>query len=71
MNVKKSTYAAWPTMTSIAGTEKPTLSSAIKNQDNSLTTWTTEVSEGDILEYSIESVATITRVHLFLHITPN
>lgn len=71
MNVKKSNYSSWPTMTGIAGTEKPTLSGGIKNQDVTLTTWTTEVSEGDILEYSIESVTTITRAHLFLHITPN
>ena len=71
MNVRKSNYASWPTMANIAWTEKPTLSSAIKNQDVSLGTWTTDISEGDILEYSIESVATIKRVHLFIHITPN
>ena len=58
VDVKRSTYSGFPTTSSIAGTEKPTLSSAQKNQDLSLTTWTTSISAGDILEFVLDSVAT-------------
>jgi hypothetical protein len=70
LGVKKTDFATYPTATSIAGTEKPTLSSSNKSQDLVLSTWDTEVSEGDIIEYSVESVSTITKVSLFLHIIP-
>ncbi len=67
--VSKATYANVPTFTAISGTEKPTLSSAQKNQDLSLTTWTTAVAAGDLLEVSIDSVATITRATLNIRMT--
>ncbi len=70
MDVKKGTYAGFPTTSSITGTEKPTLSGAQKWQDTTLSTWTTSLSEWDILEFTVESVTTITRVSLFIHITP-
>ena len=54
----------------IAGTEKPTLSSASKNQDLSLTTWTTTtVTEGDMIIFNIESATTVTAVFVELHVT--
>ncbi|MDW8267669.1 MAG: hypothetical protein RMN24_00755, partial [Anaerolineae bacterium] len=61
VDVRRATYATFPTTSSIAGTEKPTLTSAQKNQDTSLTTWST-IAAGDILEFVVESVATVTRV---------
>ena len=56
--VSKATYANHPTYTAISGTEKPTLSSASKNQDLSLSTWTTAVSAGDLLQVSVDALAT-------------
>ena len=53
----------------IAGTEKPTLSSQQINSDLSLTTWTTTVSAGDIICFNIDSATTITRVNLNIFIT--
>ena len=69
IDIKKCTYAGFPATSSIAGTEKPTMSSVQKNQDLALSTWTTSLSEGDILEFIVDSASTITRVHLFIHIT--
>jgi ribosome-binding protein aMBF1 (putative translation factor) len=54
---------------SLAGTEKPTLAAAAVAQDLSLTTWTTTLLAGDILEFTIDSVATLTRATLTIVIT--
>lgn len=67
--ISKATYANFPTFTAISGTEKPTLSSAQKNQDTSLTTWTTSLAKGDILRASLDSVATIKRLAISLRVT--
>jgi len=62
----KDTYANFPptSLDTITGSEKPTLSSQTKNQDNSLSTWTTSVSSGDIIRFNVDSVSTVTRVVL-------
>lgn len=66
IDVWKDTYANFPPTVAdtIAGSEKPTLSSAQKNQDLTLTSWTTSVAAGDILAFNVDSVATVTRVTL-------
>lgn len=69
IDVKKSTYASYPTTSSIAGSEKPTLSSAQKNQDLSLSTWTTTITAGDVLEFVVDSAATVTKVTLSMKVT--
>jgi hypothetical protein len=71
VTVKRCTYANYPTTSAISGTEKPTLSSVIKNQDLSLSTWTTSLTAGDILEISVDSATTITSFVLNIHITTN
>jgi hypothetical protein len=69
VDVKRATYSAFPVTTSIAGSEKPTLSSATKNQDTTLSTWTTSIAAGDILEFYVDSVSTVTRVTVALKVT--
>jgi len=71
IDVWKDTYANFPPTVAdtIAGSEKPTLSSANKNQDLSLSTWTTSVSTGDIIAFNVDSAATVTRVQLQIQIT--
>lgn len=66
IDVWKDTYANYPPTLAdtIAGTEKPTLSSANKNQDTNLTTWTTAVTAGDIIGFNVDSATTVTRVTL-------
>jgi hypothetical protein len=66
IDVWKDTYANFPPTVAdtIAGSEKPTLSSVQKNQDLTLTTWSTSVAAGDILAFNVDSVSTVTRVTL-------
>lgn len=71
IDVWKDTYANFPPTDadSIAGTELPTLSSAQKNQDLALGSWTTAVTAGDILAYNVDSVATVERITLSIRAT--
>lgn len=66
------TYANFPPTVAdtIAGTEKPTLSSAQKNQDLTLTTWTTDIDAGDVLGFNIDSCSTINQAVLTLRCIP-
>lgn len=66
IDIKKSTYANFPTTATIAGSEKPTLSTAQKNQDLSLSSWTTSVTAGDIIEFVVDSITTVTRINLVI-----
>jgi len=69
VDVKRCTYSGFPTTASIAGTEKPTLSSAQKNQDATLSTWTTSLAAGDILEFVVDSASTVTRITVSIKVT--
>lgn len=64
VDVWKDTYANFPPTVAdtIAGTEKPTLSSAQKNQDLTLTSFSTSVTKGDIWAFNVDSASTVTRV---------
>lgn len=53
----------------IAGTEKPTLSSQQINSDLTLTTWTTAVNQNDVFGFNVDSASTVTRVNLTIFIT--
>jgi hypothetical protein len=63
VDVNRATYAAFDpaTMASIAGTELPTISSALKGQDLSLSSWTTSLAAGNILEFEVDSASTVTK----------
>ncbi len=69
----KDTYSNFaPTIAdTITGTEKPTLTSQQKNQDNSLTSWTTTVNAGDIIAFNVVSATTVTRVNVIIKVTKN
>jgi hypothetical protein len=64
----KDTYANFPPTVAdtITASAKPTLSSAQKSQDTTLTGWTTSVSAGDILRVNVDSATTVQRVTLSL-----
>lgn len=64
IDVKKSTYANFPTTSSICAADLPTLSAVQKNQNLSAGTWTTAVSAGDVLEFVVNSAATVTKLSL-------
>jgi hypothetical protein len=61
VDVRRVTYANWagsPTSAnSIVGSEKPTITTAFKNQDTSLTSWS-GISAGDILNFHVDATPT-------------
>lgn len=69
IDVKKSTYAGFPTTTSICAAAKPTLTSAQKSTDSTLAGWTTTVTAGDVIEFVVDSASTITKATLTLGVT--
>lgn len=71
VDVWKDTYANFPPTVAdtIAGTEKPTLSTQTKNQDLTLTTWTTSVAAGDMFKFKVESATGVYKILIIIHIT--
>jgi hypothetical protein len=66
--VKAASYGDFPTTTSIVASAPPTLSTAQKNESYVLTGWTTAIAKGTILEFVLDSVATLNRVILELQV---
>ncbi|CAB4172862.1 hypothetical protein UFOVP1476_35 [uncultured Caudovirales phage] len=71
VDIWKDTYANFPPTVAdtVTASAKPTLSSAQKYQDTTLTGWTTSLAAGDYLRINVDSVTTVTRVTLALTIT--
>lgn len=71
VDIWKDTYANYPPTVAdtITASAKPTLSSATKAQDSTLTGWTTSISAGDIIGYNVDSATTVTRVTISLKVT--
>ena len=69
VDVLRSTYGAFPTTSSIASTDKPTLASAQKNENLAVSAWTTALNAGDQLQFSVTSATVITRLNITLNLT--
>ena len=71
IDIWKDTYANYPPTVadSICASAKPTLSSAIKSEDTTLTGWTKTVAAGDVLYFNVDSCSTITKASLILKAT--
>lgn len=71
IDIWKDTYANYPPTVddTITASAKPTISTATKSQDTTLTGWTTSITAGDTLRFNVDSVTTITRVTLSLKVT--
>lgn len=68
ITVKKCAYSAFPATTSIVASAPPSLISAQNNMSTALTGWTTAIAAGDVLEFNLDSVATIQRLTLELQV---
>ena len=68
VDIWKDTYANYaPTNAdTIVASAKPTITTAQKSQDLTLTGWTTTIAAGDILAFNVDSCTTITRVTVAL-----
>lgn len=71
IDVLRSGYSGFPTTSSIAGTDKPTLSTVQKNENlGPLTNWgSTAIAAGDVLEFNLVSVTTCKLLSLTLNLT--
>jgi hypothetical protein len=59
VDIQRCTYSGFPTFSSIAGTAKPTLSSAQKAQNTTLSGWgSTALAQGDVLQAVVSGAAT-------------
>lgn len=70
VNIWKDTYANFPPVVGdkITASAPPTISSAQKSQDATLTGWTKTINAGDILAFNVDSCTDIIRVTLCLKI---
>lgn len=59
-DVRKSTFAGYPTTTSIVASAPPTVSASQKGTSTTLTGWTTSVTAGDVILFILSSVSTVT-----------
>ncbi len=71
VDIWKDTYANYPPTVAdtITASAKPTLSSATKAQDSTLTGWTKTIAAGDTLRFNVDSITTCTRVTISLKVT--
>ena len=69
VDVLRSTYSGFPTTSSLASSDKPTLSSVQKNENLSVSVWTTALAAGDQLQVNLNSVTTCTRLNLTVNVT--
>lgn len=66
VDIEKATYSGLFSTSSICASAKPTLSSARKNEDTTLTGWTTSVAAGDWLLFQVDSCSGISRATVAL-----
>lgn len=71
VDIWKDTYANFaPTdADSITASATPTISSATKSQDSTLTGWTTSIAAGDTLRFNVDSCTNIQRCTVSLKVT--
>jgi hypothetical protein len=62
VDIATDTYAGYPTFTSIVAAAPPTLATATKATDSTLTGWTIAVTAGDLLRFTLSSASTVTRL---------
>ena len=73
IDIWKDSYANYPAtdVDSITASAVPTISSATKSTDSTLTGWTKTLSAGDILRFNVDSITTCERVTLSLKVKRN
>jgi len=71
VDIWKDSYANYPPTDadSITASAVPTITTAVKSQDDTLTGWTKTVAAGSIIRYNVDSCDTITRVTISLTVT--
>lgn len=70
VDIWKDSYSSYPPTNSdsITASATPTISTALKSEDTSLTGWTTGISADDILLFNVDSVTDIQKLTLILDV---
>ena len=70
IDIWKDTYANFPPTDAdtITAAAPPTITTAVKSEDTTLTDWTKAIAAGDILAFNVDSATTVTRVTLALKV---
>jgi len=71
IDIWKDTYTNFPpdNADSITASAPPTITTAVKSSDITLTDWTVVITAGDILAFNVDSITTIERVTVALKVT--
>jgi hypothetical protein len=71
VDIWKDSYANYPAVDgdSITSSAVPTITTATKSQDATLTGWTTAITAGDHLRFNVDSATTIERLTIALKVT--
>ena len=71
IDIWKDTYANYPPTVAdtITAAAKPTIAAGLKDQDSTLTGWTTSVTAGDILAFNVDSITTTELCTICLRVT--
>lgn len=71
VDIWKDTYANYPATVAdtITASAKPTITTATKSQDATLTGWGTSIAAGSTLRFNVDSITSITRLTLVLTVT--
>jgi len=70
VDIWKDNYASFPPTNAdtICGGNEPEIAAAQKYKDTTLTGWTKDITEGDILAFNVDSILTMQRVTVTLHV---
>jgi len=70
VDIWKDTYANFPPTDadSITAAAPPTITTAQKSEDSTLTSWTRAIAADNILAFNVDSITTITRVTISLRV---
>lgn len=71
VDIWRDTYANHPPTDadSITAAAPPTISGAVKSTNTTLTGWTTQLNEGDVLAFNVDSAATLTHLTVAIKVT--
>lgn len=69
LDIKTAAYNVAPSYSSIVAAAPPTLSSAVASQDTTLTGWTTSISAGTFVQWTVSSASTVTQLNATLTVT--
>ena len=69
VDIQKTRYDQFPNgFVSIVGSEFPTLSNQRKNKDDNLSTWNTQITAGDILDFRVLSCTGVSKCSVFFRL---